>query len=124
MVQNPPKDELVIRWVHPVGTPHVPIRGAIGGLHGDGSITIELYSERNSVGEIAQTPITDGKIKWDETTSNAETHLIRTIQLSAVLTPKIAVQIGAWLLARAQEAEQMGDKSTETSVEESNDDNS
>lgn len=98
------KDELVIRWRH-ADAPEVPIRGAIGGVHPDGTITILFYSEKAGLPDVARHPIEDGQVIWDVVNRDDPADLIRTVHLAGAMSPLVARQIAKWLEEKADEAE-------------------
>lgn len=93
-----PSEDLRVEWKDS-NAPEVPVRGAIGGAHPDGTISILFYSERASLAD---------------TSLEENPHLIRTVHLAAVMSPLVARQIAKWLLERADEADIRSQEAEET----------
>ncbi len=106
MKPETPVAEVAIHWIEAETHREVPIKGAIGGAHPDGTVTIRFYSEKASLPSLTRHPVDEGGgIDWAIPTEQRESDLTRIFYLTGTVSPTVARQIAVWIIEKAQEAE-------------------
>ena len=105
-MQGDAHKEFRIRFVEAEGLRELPVRGGVGNVLPDGSISLALYSERPSLPHTVTHPVGEGGfVNEREGSVEGESDLTRTIQALLVMSPTTARQLGSWLSQKAEEAE-------------------
>lgn len=98
-------DKLKIQWVVSDDFKEIPVKGAIGNVLPDGTISASVYSERMTTPSFtSHTVDPDGRVDFADINveDDGGSHITRTVLFTMVMSPVVAEQFGTWLLKQSQ----------------------
>ncbi|MCH7975956.1 MAG: hypothetical protein IIC18_05305 [Bacteroidetes bacterium] len=104
-----PEKEFRVKQIFPEGMEPIAIKGALGSVLNDGTITMHLYSEYKTIADMHVHDIDeDNNVNLNEITRReSDSELTRVFHTSISISPHTAKQFAVWLIERAQEADKL-----------------
>lgn len=102
-------EKLTIRYTN-LDTLHstITVNGAFGALTHDGMLVVNLYFDRKSIPLSLEIEHIEHNIYGNEKpiTNEYDADVIREVVSKICMTPKVAKNLGRWLIQKGEEAEQ------------------